>query len=190
VKAQFGIIAFCSALLGCNFGAAAVTIPLPVLADPTYSGNLQYGYWDGHEQIGSPNNPFVGEDIHVSGSSVSSASADALIDLSDPTLKVTGTATGPVVGVSEAQINLSYFVEVVGPSGFAPVGVKASGLTTGAGTFSFLQATLTVGEFGSPLIISETVSPTTPESWNINGTYMFKTNVPITVSMTVGDFLN
>jgi hypothetical protein len=184
VKAQFGTIVFISAVLGCISAAEAVTIPLPVLADPTYFGNLQYGYWDGRQQVGSSNNPFVGQDIHLSGSSVSSASADALIDLSDPSLKVTGTATGPVVSV--AGISLTYLFEVVGaPGGLAPVGVKASGLTSGTGTIDALNATLIVGEFGSPPVIYETLSAGVPGSWNVDQTFLFNTNVPITVTMTV-----
>jgi hypothetical protein len=179
-KAQFGIIVFISAVLGCISAAEAVTIPLPVLADPTYFGNLQYGYWDGRQQVGSGNNPFVGQDIHLSGSSVSSASADALIDLSDPSLKVTGTATGPVVSV--AGISLTYLFEVVGPAGgLAPVGVKASGLTSGTGTIDALNCR----RVRLPPVIYETLSAGVPGSWNVDQTFLFNTNVPITVTMTV-----
>ena len=182
MKTIFGGIFFVLATLEIIVPAAAVTTA-PVLADPTYAGNSQYGYWNGVQQVGSGNNPFVGEDIHLFGSSVSTASTDVWVDLNEPTLRVDGTASGDVVAVSVGQAILTYQFEVVGPTGLAPVGVKASGVIAGTGIFSSLLAQFRVGSVGG-YIIDEDVQ-NIPGSWQVDGTYMFETNVPITVTMAV-----
>ena len=71
MKGIFAAAFLISVVPGIIAPAAAVATILPILADPTYFGNMQYGYWDGLEQLGSANNPFVGGDIHLSGSAVS-----------------------------------------------------------------------------------------------------------------------
>ena len=81
------------------------------------------------------------------------------------------------------DINLIYQFEVVGADGSAAVEVKASGLTTATGTYQFVENHFTVGEVGLPLVIDESLDFV--GSWQVNGTYLFPTNVPITVSMLV-----
>jgi hypothetical protein len=150
----------------------------------TYSGNLQYSYSNGTLQLGSPTNPFIGQDIHLSGSAVSSATANATVNLAVPTLGVSGSVDGPASAVSDSNLQLSYQFEVLGTlSGLVPVAVSAFGLANSTGAFvPLLQASLHItGNAGD--IINQATNGA--GSWTVNGSYQFQANQLYTVLMGV-----
>jgi hypothetical protein len=165
---------------------ATADVILP--AAPLYSGNLQYGYWNGIAQVGSSSNPFVGQNIQLSGSAVSSASADATINKNTPSITVSGSASGAPIAVSVASIGLAYQLEVVGPAnGLVPVFVSASGSASGLGSAFDLQSTLRIGLGPYNTIPGDILSEATngAGSWVVNGTYNFQANQIYSVTMSV-----
>jgi|GEM_PF-2087636 len=159
----------------------------PLLNDPVYSGNLQYGYSNGSIQLGNPTNPFTGQNIALSGSDVSSTSANATINLSVPTLGVSGSISGPASAVSVASAQVAYQFEVVGPAGNVPIAVSASGSAsdTGVALAQDLFARLTITGNAGNLVSKDTQSS---GSWVVNGTFQFQANEIYTVTLAAQGF--
>jgi hypothetical protein len=185
--------------------SSAAPVSLPTLPGPTYPylGNVQNSYYATPGQlIGSYVNPFIGQDISVSGSGFSSASTRVVIDLNAPSLSVFGNVSSPVGAdaLTDANAILRYDFEVFGPAnGLVPVLINASGsisesITGYKANAGALTSYLAI-DGDSPLLFEEIVGPsllpadgTFSDSFTVNQTYNLEANVVYTVTMQVEEY--
>jgi hypothetical protein len=171
--------AFCSA----SFGVSANTVLLP---DAQWDGSLE-AFVPGSAALvtqitapGATTASYSGTGYHVSATAVGSPS---------PTPSLTAeaqVAASPtpsnVSALSEPE--LTYSVEIVGPSGEVPLGVRAIGTTnTALGNLdgAIAQVELSFGPIFTAISFSGLPTVGVPTSFSVNNTYQIMTNTTFTV---------
>jgi PEP-CTERM motif len=178
--------AFCSA----TFGASATTVRLP---DAQWTGILE-AFVPGAGPLitqvtgpGATTASYSGTGYNVSATAVGSAS---------PTPRLTteaGVAASPTPDNVSAlsELELTYYVEIVGPSGEVPLGVKTIGMTSsalGSVDGATAELDLSFGPSFTAVSFAGLPTPSLPTSFNINDTYQIAANTVFSVTVSSNAF--
>jgi hypothetical protein len=170
--------AFCSATVGAS---AAVTLP-----DAQWDGMLQAFVPESEALVtqiitpGATTAFYSGSGYSVSATAVGSASPTPRL-----TTEADVAASATLNNVSAlSELKLTYYVEIVGPPGEVPLGVKTIGMTNSAlgsvdGATSVLD--LSFGPSFTAVSFAGLPTPSLPTSFDINNTYQIAANTAFTV---------
>lgn len=169
------LLAVCCAALGLGIQPSAATSVVDV-PNWSISGNLSINSFLGH-YVGQPITG-LGRTSQTADTFFGPATATADIGLSPaPSVALTTVGKGAV-----ALAALTYFFEVVGPSGTVPINVNAKGYTTpGAGGADYFAVQTTV----NPGFTFPVVATPTSGAWTVSGEYGFSANVVYRVLLQV-----
>jgi hypothetical protein len=178
--------AFCSA----TFGASATTVTLP---DAQWEGMLQ-AFVPGSGPLiteitapGATTASYSGTGFDVSATAVGSASPTP--GLTTEAEVVASPTPDNVSALSELQ--LTYYVEIVGPSGEVPLGVKTIGMTNsalGSVDGATAEVDLSFGPSFTAVSFAGLPTPGLPTSFDINNTYQIMANTAFSVTVSSNAF--